>query len=712
MDMKLKNGTIVHNVPAGVTQEAVERFYADFTAGKAGAPAPEMELPSTTIARQEAAKYAGSLLPKSGKVEDMNPLLQGVGGAKAAWDQAAYGVKGLIPGVGLTPQERELLLQGRSFIDQTGPASTAGEFLANAGMTVAPSVRGAQGAAWLSGRMLPRALQGAGTAAGTVGADAMIGAAVSPENRIGGAIGGAVGSALGLGSRYVADNGLVGPWVKQPARELMDRGIQPTVGQAVGGVLNEIEQKAASLPIVGGAVRRARNRANDEYVGETARGVLPPNRRAPLPDRGVGDRAVFAVQDRIRGMYDEAFNNFPPEFTVNHGDIATMTELAATRPDRVMRPEDSQRVRDAVQQIILNRPPTLTPEAAKQIESQLGAAVRNTINSADAADRQVGQALLDIRNAWHESLTGIGDAGGARGGSMLRDADNSYRAFLPLDLAASKPQAQNAAVTSEAGRFTPRLFRRAIEGVDTSVNNRQSRRVAAGLDPYEHAPGTPWTAAQPEPTFTPGERTPWGTVPGTDMVPAGGGGFDFGGQPALARAGGEVGPVRPGELGPAASAGGELGPVLPGGGQGGAAPREAFTPEGLNLPETPPGSRFDANNRLTRAAEEVIPDYMPDSGTAGRLFALGGAAGLAKVGGLPLLAGAYGLGMPLAFLGASRPVQRLLTQGAASNAERNLAYGLRQPLFGAGIEAGRDNIGAPTPEDDARLLRELGMIKY
>lgn len=691
MDYTMPDGVVVRNVPLGMTQQEVERRYMRSRGGGSApqaptpapqAPAPPLELPTKTLRDKAAAEYATSTyMPASGKVEDMNPALQGVIGFKAAVDNAALGAKGLF--TNLSPEDKKLLAQGRAFLDAAGPGATIG----NIGGTVFSTAPFAgplgTGARAVAGAVLPRTL---GNVAGTVAADAAVGAAVSPENRLAGAEGGAVGSVFGQTAQQ-ASRGLVAPWVRPEARELMERyGVQPTVGQSVGGVVNSLEQKASSF--VPG-VRRARDRAVDEWGNATNQSVLPRDRRMTLPDGGVGDRAVLTTHDRVRDMYNRAFDAFPPEFTVDHGQVANMALLATQRPGLVLSPQGVERVMQEVQNSILAHGPTLTPEMAKQIEANLNQAVRNTLHSADGETRAVGQTLLDIRNAWHQSLGDIGDAGGRWGGTLLREADQSYRAFLPVDSAAASAVAQNQAVTSEAGRYTPRLLRRAIERVDRSQNNRQSRRVAAGMDPYEPAPRAPGEQPQVDPIVRRGQPTPWGETPGTDVVPQG---FDFGGG---------------GQLAPAGGAGsGQIGPVRAGGAR---APRPGYVMD-TDLPgggATP--SRFDEVNRLTRLGEVVTPDYVPDSGTAGRLGVWGIPAAAAKLGGIPGVVGA-GLGLGAAALGSTRRGQQFLTQGFGPVGQTFWGGYAPGALYGAGVNAGRD-LGGPTPQDDERLLRSLMNVR-
>ena len=70
---------------------------------------------------------------------------------------------------------------------------------------------------------------------------------------------------LGAAGGAVLTKALSGLRATPEARELMDQGIQPTVGQSLGGMANRVEQKLSSVPFVGDAINYARNRAQGEF---------------------------------------------------------------------------------------------------------------------------------------------------------------------------------------------------------------------------------------------------------------------------------------------------------------------------------------------------------------------------------------------------------------------------------------------------------------
>ena len=98
----------------------------------------------------QANLYAGQ------DVSQMGSVMRGLGGAKAAWDRAALGLKGMF--TDLTPEDKALLEQGKAFTKQGGTAATVGDIGADALMMAAPALRGQQ-AIMAGAKMLARAGQ-------------------------------------------------------------------------------------------------------------------------------------------------------------------------------------------------------------------------------------------------------------------------------------------------------------------------------------------------------------------------------------------------------------------------------------------------------------------------------------------------------------------------------------------------------------------------
>lgn len=415
------------------------------------------------LARTLASMYAGE------PIEQMGAVQRGLGGAKAAWDRAAMGLKGLV--TDLTPEDKALLEQGRAFSKEGGTAATVGGVAADVAMSAPLALRGLQ-AANAATRGLPLLGQATTRGAAELGIGAGYGALTSPEDRKEGAKQGALGAAVGMGINR-AVGGVMNPIIRPEARALMQQGIVPTPGQAAGGAASAIEQKLTSVPVVGDIINHGRNRSINEFNEAALRTAVPGA-------KGFGDDAVLAARKQVGQMYDQALAGLP-RINVQQQPIIQAAVNAVDDPSLALSNESKKRVLDYVEQNLLKRGTQIDGQVAKRIESDLGSAAQRFMTSSVGEERAMGAALKAVHEQWRNSLTQ--SAMTTPQGALLREADAAWRALQPIDLAASRAVSQNSG--EAVGRYTPRVLRRAFEALDKSKNNVASRTAPTGNTPYD-----------------------------------------------------------------------------------------------------------------------------------------------------------------------------------------------------------------------------------
>ena len=77
----------------------------------------------------------------------------------------------------------------------------------------------------------------------------------------GAAVGGAIAPVAGAVGRMVSPKASTNPQLAM----LRDAGVNPTVGQALGGRMNALEEKLTSLPIMGDMISRARGKSLEGF---------------------------------------------------------------------------------------------------------------------------------------------------------------------------------------------------------------------------------------------------------------------------------------------------------------------------------------------------------------------------------------------------------------------------------------------------------------
>lgn len=413
---------------------------------------------SVSSSKVKADKYAGEDVGKMGAV------MRGLGGAKTAWDRAALGLKGVF--TDLTPEDKALLEQGRAFEKEGGTAATVGSIGADVGMSLAPAARVTQAVS--KAPLLARTLAELGFGAG-------YGALTSPEDRTGGAVGGGAGTALGMGANRLI-GGAIKPFVSQEAQELAKQGIQPTIGQSIGGAVNTAEQKLKSLPLIGDVIRNARGRAVNEFNEKAIQTAVPGS-------KGFGDEALTTAREALGKQYDTVLNALP-KIQVDKPAIVQALRTAVDDPALALSNDSKKFVTDYVKNNLINRTGQIDGQIAKKIESDMAKAVARKATG-DAEDRAIADALRNVQQQWRQSLTQSAEAVNPGSGTALREADASWRAFIPVDRAGAYRGNQNIASNEIPGKFTPNSLRRSIEASDQSQFNNATRAMNGGNTPFD-----------------------------------------------------------------------------------------------------------------------------------------------------------------------------------------------------------------------------------
>lgn len=371
----------------------------------------------------------------------------------------------LIPGSGYGAAEAQADEAMDRPLMRTG-AGQLGNFAGDVALTALPAAgiagrtaAGVRGAA----SMLPRAAGALTTAAPYIGAataGAVTGAATSPEDLGTGAGMGAVGGAGGeFAGRALARTmgGLIRP--SQQAQTLMQQGVQPTIGQAAdqttltGRAIRRAEDISESVPLVGGIVRNARNRASKEF-GQTAfdRAIAPGGVSQPVSREGVD-----ALGKQFKQAYGVLDNyTFAPDrqFEQDILNIVSDPNYRANRDtvDGVLKFFENNFTKK-FQQGPQNVGAFLSGDGFKAFDSEIGRRIR------DLAGQQGQEALAERR-----ILTAIdGALQQYRNRQLppavveqLTDTDRAYAAWKRI---------ARASKYSDSGEVTPAQLTRAVKAM-------------------------------------------------------------------------------------------------------------------------------------------------------------------------------------------------------------------------------------------------------
>ncbi|MCY1517246.1 hypothetical protein D9M68_519160 [compost metagenome] len=321
---------------------------------------------------------------------------------------------------------------------------------------------------------------------------------------LGGAAGGILSGAGNVLARFISPRASVNPNVQT----LLDEGVTPTPGQLLGGTAQRVEDKAVSIPIVGDAIRGARERGMQEF-NEAAlnRAVAPLGQRVTATGRD----GMQQVQRIIGDAYDDivprlnfrADNQFAQE-------IGTLQQMAQTLPPAQARHFETI-LRD---QVIgrLTRQGGATGQNYRAIESELGRLGENYRSSAIAGERELGMAITELQSSLRDALT----RSNPQVAQELASINQAYSMLTRLQRAAG-------ATGANEGVFTPAQFAAAVRAADGTVRKNAYARGDALMQDLSDAGRSVMNTTVPNSgTFDRAALVGVATVsPSTPLIPVG-----------------------------------------------------------------------------------------------------------------------------------------------------------------------------------------------
>lgn len=367
------------------------------------------------------------------ELQNADWLTRNIAGAGSAVVNAWEGLKGL---VGQT-DEREVAAQ-KIIADEAPVGNIAGNVA-----LLAPTM----------------AIPGAATVRGAAAIGAGTGAALTPgsikERLIAaglGAAGGAGGAAL---SRSMQGARPVG---QEAERALLAReGVALTPGQNLGGAAKAMEDKLTSVPFLGDVIQNARRRGVEDFN----RAAIS---RATLPGQQIDDigrEGVAALRQQFGNAYDDVLsrstvNATEPQFVQN---VANLRGMVQNLPEREARAFDQLIAREIEPRMAPGG--QINAENLQAVKSALGQNINDFSTSADAYQRQLGQAMKQLQS----EFTDLVRRANPQNADDLRAIDTAYANFKRIQRAA-------AGVGAQDGVFTPAQLKNAAKAMDRTKDKR------------------------------------------------------------------------------------------------------------------------------------------------------------------------------------------------------------------------------------------------
>lgn len=249
---------------------------------------------------------------------------------------------------------------------------------------------------------------------------------------------------------------------------LKAEGVNPTIGQSLGGRANAIEEKLRSVPIMGDMITNARQNANKQFESAAYNRVLNPIGEK-LPKGLSGRDALIHTESTLKNTYDDVLNKIgaitPDEqFSAKIANLESMVNKQVM--PRAEKAKFAAALNDVKQSIDENG--VITSEAYKALESSLGTDARKLASSTNIYEGKLSPAVKQLQAELRDMLNR--QAGEA--GKELKAVNTAWANFKRVQNAAGK-------LGADEGTFSPSQLQNAVRAMDKSKDKAAFARGGA-----------------------------------------------------------------------------------------------------------------------------------------------------------------------------------------------------------------------------------------
>lgn len=258
----------------------------------------------------------------------------------------------------------------------------------------------------------------------------------------------------------------------QSVSMLRDNGVFLTPGQRTGGLAKSIEDLMARAPIVGTAIRGARERARDSFARGSVRDDLS-HIGEDLPDHiPAGGEAVDYAAQRIGAQFDRA-RDMVGETALDEAFDAGLEAIAAdgrTLPTSQL--EQFTRIIEDRLAPLRNGP--VNGQSLREVQSQLETIAARYEKSSDGAQRHLADMLYGVS----DELNGVMQRANPDVADVLDPARRAWAGFT---------RTRRASAAAGGRPFTPQQLMTAVRQEDGSVGKGSVARATALKQDYARA---------------------------------------------------------------------------------------------------------------------------------------------------------------------------------------------------------------------------------
>jgi hypothetical protein len=265
---------------------------------------------------------------------------------------------------------------------------------------------------------------------------------------------------------------IISPALSPAVQKLMAAKIPLTPGQTLGGVAKDFEDKFTSLPVVGHMIKSAQADSVQGFNRAVLDNSLKPIGQQLPSNVPVGREGVDFVHKAIQDSYDSTLSNMTG--VLDHQFASDINAIGTNAIGLGAKQDTLDRFNNVLKAQILDRVQsgTLTGDALKDAQQNLGKIAREKLSSGDADEQALGHLVTEAQSAFNDML----ERSNPIQAQTLKDTNAAFAQYARIRRAASS-------VGSKDGVFTAPQYANAVKAMDkTAGKNAYARGKALNQD--------------------------------------------------------------------------------------------------------------------------------------------------------------------------------------------------------------------------------------
>lgn len=254
---------------------------------------------------------------------------------------------------------------------------------------------------------------------------------------------------------------ILNPAVDTAKQALERSGVNLTLGQKMGGLASDIEQKIQSYPVVGSMIAKRRSEALEQWNKSVVDDIVKPLGGKITQS---GHEGIKQAQNILDDAYTSAKSAMKPFQIDNQAaqEINAIKQIVSTLPKTEQ--DYFNNILNRVQTGVKGN--TIDPDSYKKITSELGKKAISFKSAQSPYQKDLGDAFFELEKA----VTGAAKRQNPQQAYLMDIADEAYAKLVRIE-GAAKSAASNRVNT---GVFTPNQLMSAVRTADQSVRDRST----------------------------------------------------------------------------------------------------------------------------------------------------------------------------------------------------------------------------------------------